>query len=152
MAVMSPSIAFGRIATGVVLAIYLSGCSGKKFDFTGSWTGHHSVSVAPGTNPDVTYTLSEVKVTISANDRFNLFYKGFPFSGNVVIDGDKATLTATEIVDRPVAREQQAIKGSGITFELTGQTGDTILFQDPSDKDSDPVSLKRIATPGQGRP
>ncbi len=102
----------------------------------------------PGANPDVVTTLSQVKLQIKPNGRFDLFYNAFPTSGNVQINGQQATLSVTDTIDRSANENPTKLSEMYGTLKLTGQKDGSILFSDSKDPKNAPTRLLRTATKG----
>lgn len=76
-----------------------------------------------------------------------MFYNGVPVSGNVSIDGLKATLSVTNTMDRSLDRDPAKLKEVFPDITLVGHEDDTMTFKDSANPDPNPVELKRAATP-----
>jgi hypothetical protein len=147
MRAISPIIALAWCATSAIFAVCASGCADSPhFRFEGQWLGHRKIDTVADANPDVKVSLSQVKLLIKPNDRFDLYYGGMPVSGNISIDGMTATLTVTNTMDRKLNKDPAALQALYPSIVLKGQKDASILFSIPKGPDPTPVQLKRIAT------
>jgi|GEM_PF-2526373 len=97
-------------------------------------------------NPDVVRSASEIKVIVLPTGRFDLFYQLMPMSGNISVSGVKATLMPTNTMDPRLDRHPEKVSQMFGPMELVAQKDGTVLFRDLKAKDSEPVTLKKVAT------
>ena len=119
---------------------------GPRTDFRGIWSGKRSDKAPPGVPSYEWASISQVKLYIYDNGRFDMMNMGLPKSGTIVVDGNKATLTVTKIANQDVSRQTEETKSTLGPIEIVKQTDGTVLFNDPKSADPTQVVLKQTAT------
>jgi hypothetical protein len=86
----------------LIVAFSLSGCAVGPGDWVGRWEGRRPISVEPGQDPSVAYTLGRVELTIHEDGTFELLEAGMPKAGRGRYWPDRAELRIETLLGRPV--------------------------------------------------
>jgi hypothetical protein len=124
---------------------------GPRTDFRGIWSGKRPGKAPDGVPSYEWASISEVKLYVYDNGRFDLMNMGLPKSGTIVVEGNKATLTVTKIANQDVSRQTDETKATIGPIEVVKQPDGTVIFSDPKSADPSKVVLKQTATSAKDR-
>jgi hypothetical protein len=102
------------------------------------------LALPESTPPDVATSLRAYRLSIDANDRFDLFAGGISMSGRIHVSGAEATLEPDTYMGRPLNRQPEGVKQIDRSAKLKGNADGTITLQQLQ---SEPVVLKRESQP-----
>lgn len=136
------------IAKIIAAALTLALCSacGESFRFVGRWEGNRKLEVPKGSTREVAHLMGKVELSVHGNGTFDLLESGLPKRGRYRIQNNVLFLKITHILDRPV--EDMGSSTVAMNQDLVARPvgPDQISFADPAGFDTNPVTLKRVAT------
>jgi hypothetical protein len=142
MAAMVASITVGLFVLGLTL-----GCSGESQKWHGTWVGDLQRTAPDAPKDFKSNTINLIKLMILPNGTFEMMESGIPKSGTVRLGQDKAYLTITRILDRPVSSAGSGTQEMNKDLVATWQEDGSILLDDPGGFDAAPVRLTREEQP-----
>lgn len=135
-----------RIIPLAILLLGSSGCANSSRKWIGKWEGTHTALVSAELaeqNPALAASIRQVVLTINPDSTYTLVRAGMPESGNIVFAGDKATLTATMVLNQPLQRQDESVQRQYPPIPLTFSSSNTITFSDPADFGRNPITLTK---------
>ncbi len=142
---MARIISVAVLALGLTLTA-LVGCESQSQKWYGDWEGDlQRADPIPGN--DVVTTINKVRLTILPNGTFELLRSGINESGTHRLGKDRAFLTITHVLGRPVGQLGTGAEKMNKDLTAVWQSDGSVLLSDPGGFDERPVRLTRREQP-----
>jgi hypothetical protein len=144
MAAMLASITVGLFVLGLT-----HGCSGESQKWQGTWVGDLNRTAPDAPDDYKAHTINLIELKILSDGTFEMMESGIPKSGTVRLGREKAFLTITRVLDRPISSAGSGTQDMNKDLVATWQEDGSILLDDPGGFDAGPVRLTRPEQPSR---
>jgi hypothetical protein len=140
------SIRFGASGLCLLTLALLSGCTRESTYWAGTWEGERKGLTIPEKEDVLAQELREVIITISPEGTFKKKETSVTSSGKAKFGPEKAFLTETHRLDRPIEEDKNMARQSReLILEKVDEN--TILYWDPGALTPGSVEMKRATGP-----
>jgi hypothetical protein len=137
------------ITVGLFVLGLTHGCAGESRKWHGTWVGDLKRTAPEAPDDYKAHTINLIKLMILSNGTFEMMESGIPKSGTVRLGRDKAYLTITRMLDRPISSAGSGTQGMNKDLVATWQEDGSFLLEDPGGFDAAPVRMTRQEQPSK---